>query len=295
MANSREILGRIGSIKDTMKITNAMYMISSAKLKKAKKNLENIEPHFLAVQDAIDNVLFQSPDIEHVFFGRGFQANQPRKAGYIVITADKGLAGAYNHNVIKTAMEELDKGGEPLLFVVGNVAYNYFSKKGIPVDTQVRLTVQNPTVRRARSITGAVIEKFRSGAIDEVSIVFTKMINAMESRTFVQKLLPLEKEASFERNKTREGDGAITYIPSHETVLDSVVPNIITGYVYGALVEAYSSEQNARMIAMESATKNAQDMLKELSIAYNRARQAAITQEITEVISGAKAQKRKKI
>lgn len=296
MSNTREIKSRINSVQDTMKITNAMYMISSSKLKKAKKNLENTEPYFYALQDAIVRVIKRIPeDIRLIYFDDKPEKTDNRKKGYIVITGDKGLAGAYNHNVIKIAEDELGKEGEHVLFVVGQVGRSYFENKGIYYDSDFKYTVQNPTIHRARVISGEIIQMFKEQELDEVYVVYTRMINSMECKAEIKKILPLTKADFSDENEISTTIDETSYLPTPYDVLNNIVPNYVTGFIFGTLIQAYSSEQNARMMAMESATRNAKDMLKELSIIYNRVRQAAITQEITEVISGAKAQKRKKL
>ncbi len=295
MSNAREIQSRISSVKDTMKITNAMYMISSSKLKKAKNNLQNTQPYFYSLQEAIERVIKRIPeDIELNYFDDKPEISNKKK-GYIVITGDKGLAGAYNNNVIKIAENELKNEGEHILFVVGQVGRSYFENKGINYDSNFKYTVQNPTIHRARVISGKIIQLFNEHHLDEVYIVYTRMINSMESQAEIQKLLPLTKADFNNDHEISDIIDETSYLPTPYDVLNSIVPNYVTGFIYGTLIEAYSNEQNARMMAMEAATNNAKDMLKELSIIYNRARQSAITQEITEVISGAKAQKRKKL
>lgn len=295
MSNAREIKNRISSVKDTMKITNAMYMISSSKLKKAKINLKNTQPYFYSLQEAIVRVIKRIPeDVKLSYFDdRTDKIN--RNKGYIVITGDKGLAGAYNNNVIKIAEDELKKDGNHVLFVAGNVGRSYFENKGINYDAEFKYTVQNPTLHRARVISGKIVQMFNEKKLDEIYIIYTRMINSLESKAEIQKILPLRKVDFMDEDGTDDGTDETNYIPTPHDVLNNLIPNFVTGFIYGALTEAYSSEQNARMMAMEAATNNAKDMLKELSIIYNRARQAAITQEVTEVISGAKAQKRKKL
>ncbi|MFA6939860.1 MAG: ATP synthase F1 subunit gamma [Clostridiaceae bacterium] len=296
MSNAREIQSRINSVKDTMKITNAMYMISSAKLKKARKDLENTEPYFYALQDAIVRVMKRIPDdIGLIYFDDKPEKIDNRKKGYIVITGDKGLAGAYNHNVIKLIEEELKTEGEHVVFAVGQVGRSYFENKGISYDTDFKYTVQNPTMHRARVISARIVQMYRQQELDEVYVIYTRMINKMESQAEIQKILPLTKADFRDENDAGETQDETNYLPTPFDVLNNIVPNYVTGFIYGTLIQAYSSEQNARMMAMESATSNAKDMLKELSIIYNRVRQAAITQEIIEVISGSKAQKRKKL
>ena len=175
-----------------------------------------------------------------------------------------------------------------MLFVVGELGQQYFVRKGIPVEQDFRYTVQNPNMSRARIIEEKIVDYFLSGKLDEVYMIYTRMVNAMKMEAEITQLLPpqgIPIDIHLEE---------ITMKPSPKAVIDAIVPNYIAGFIYGGLVESYSSEQNSRMMAMQAATKSAQDMLDELAITYNRVRQAAITQEITEVISGAKAQKKKK-
>ena len=296
MANIREIQTRINSVKDTMKITNAMYMISSTKMRQAKKKLADTEPYFYGLQGEISRILRHVPEMEQRFFDlREDIPAEKRKIASIVVTADKGLAGAYNHNVVKVEEEILAGPGEHKLFVVGELGRHYFAKSGVKIDTNFQYTVQKPTMHRARDIAATLLDQFSNGELDEVYIVYTRMENSIQSEVEKVRLLPLERssfnEMKMPLNVYRE---AIALYPSAQAVMDIIVPNYITGMIYGCLVEAYASEHNARMTAMQSATDSAQDIIKELSIEYNRARQAAITQEITEVCSGANAQKRKR-
>ena len=295
MANAREIQGRIKSINDTMKITNAMYMISSTKLQRAKKELTETEPFFFTMQSMIARTVRHMPEMEHRYLTHD-PIGSGKKRGFLVITADKGLAGAYNHNVLKLAEEELENSEEWNLFVVGELGRQYFAGKKISVDEHFLYTAQHPTFDRARVITSRLLEKYDNGDLDEIDIIFTSMKNGMQSETRMERLLPLTQQ-SFTVNM-QQATGVLQeefiFSPSPQAVLESVVPNYVTGYIFGALVESFCSEHNARMMAMEAANDSAKDMLHQLSIEYNRVRQAAITQEITEVVSGAKAQKRKK-
>ena len=295
MANAKEIQTRMKSIQDTMKITNAMYMISSSKMKKAKKVLEDTEPYFYNMQSAISRILRHVPDIDHPFFSvRHLVPTQERKIGCIVVTGDKGMAGAYNHNVQKLTEEFMEGPGHYKLYVLGMVGRQYFAKKDVDMDGSFRYTVQKPTMHRARLISDEIVRAFLDRDLDEVHIIFTQMQNAAALETVNMQLLPLKK-ASFQPSALPVDipQEEIELSPSADVVLDTMIPNFLTGVIYGCLVEAYASENNARMMAMQSSTDSAKAMLKDLSIQYNRARQAAITQEITEVISGAKAQKRK--
>lgn len=298
MANTREIQSRMKSIRDTMKITNAMYMISSTKLRKARKNLEETEPYFFTLQSMISRILRHLPDIENHYFDiRRHKPDEERTRGYIVVTADKGLAGAYNHNVLKLAQEEMEKSGKWKLFVVGELGRQYFAAKNIHVEEQFHYTAQNPTLHRARFISETVLEQFQQEKVDEVYLIYTSMKNSMTTETNILRLLPLIREDyDFEQaQKAGIFQEELELLPSPSAVLNNIVPDSVMGFVYGALVESFCSEQNARMMAMEAANKSANVMIHDLSVEYNRVRQAMITQEITEVISGAKAQKKKKL
>ena len=296
MAGLREIQNRIKSIQDTRKITNAMYMISSTKMRKAKQDLENTEPYFYTLQSMMARLLRHLPDVSHMYFEKEEkeELDHQKKVGLLVITGDKGLAGAYNHNVLKLAQEFLDDRNQwAELFVVGELGRQYFTSQHVPIQENFQFTAQNPTFSRARWIAETLLEKFQSGELDEIQVIFTRMENSMSSVAEVRKMLPMDRPPmpQIPMDVYHEEFFAV---PDAQTVVDSIVPNYISGFIYSALVESFCSEQNARMQAMESATNNADELLHDLSIMYNRARQAAITQEITEVCSGARAQKNKK-
>lgn len=293
MANAREIQGRIRSIKDTMKITNAMYMVSSSKLQKARRDLKNTEPFFYLVQDSLAKILDASPEAGNVFFDtRDYRKGANRTVGYLVITADKGLAGAYNHNIIKLT-EDIAKNEEAdMLFVVGQLGRHYFEKKNIPIDISFNHTAQNPTMNRARHIAEKMAELFLDKKIDDLYVIYTRMVNSMTVEATAKKILPLtEDKIQKQKNGLVEHYQNAEFMPDAKTAFNKIVPDYITGFIYGALVESFCSEHNARMMAMQTATDSAKDMIRELSIQYNRARQAAITQEITEVVGGARASK----
>lgn len=296
MESMKEIQGRMKSIEDTIKITNAMYMISSAKLKKAKKNLEATEPYFFTLQNTMSRILRHIPENRSTYFDqRSEKVSSDRKVGYLVVSADKGMAGAYNHNVFKAAEEHMKHTANPVLFVLGEIGRHYFEKRNIPIEEQFHYTIQNPTLSRARSISEIVLENYEKEELDELYIIYTKMQNSFRTEVEMMKLLPLERadfQVSIPVNIRRE---ELDLKPDPLTVIEHIIPEYLVGFIYGALVEAFSSEQNSRMMAMEAAVKSGTDMLKELDVIYHRARQAAITQQITEVVGGAKAQKKKKV
>ena len=296
MANMKEIQERMKSIRDTMKITNAMYMISSSRLKKAKKSLEDTEPYFYTLQSTMARILRHIPEMEDIYFENPacVKTLEDTRAGFLVVTADKGMAGAYNHNVIRLAEEEMAKYRDPRLLVVGEQGRHYFEQKGVDIYKEFRYTVQNPTLHRARSIRNEILSHYLNGELDKIFIVFTRQINAVQAEAEMMQLLPLKKADYKMELPPGITISELLLRPSPNEVMDKIVPNYIVGFIYGALVEAYCSEQSSRMAAMESATTSAKDMLHELDILYNRVRQAAITQEITEVIGGVRAQKKKK-
>ncbi len=301
MANIKEIRDRIGSVRDTMKITNAMYMISSNKLRKAKKQLAETESYFYSLQNMIARVARHLPaEMENDFLRTPDDIPYPARAkGYLVLTSDKGLAGSFNHNVVKAAEEHI-KNNNTLpnyrLYVVGEYGRHYFARNGYRIEENFRYTAQNPNLDRSRDITSILLDDYRNMVIDEVYIVYTTMKNSISSEVQIKKILPVDiiEETRTKYSTIDVYNEEFFFDPSPEAVLDNIVPNFINGFIYGALVETFSSEQNARMMAMDNANKNATEMIAELQKQYNRQRQAAITQEITEVASGAKALKRAK-
>ncbi|WP_288886089.1 ATP synthase F1 subunit gamma [uncultured Eubacterium sp.] len=303
MANAREIQGRIHSIQDTMKITKAMYMMSSIKLRKAKQNLENTEPYFESLQEQLSDIMLHYPDIEHLYFDNRpkDRAETYKRTAYVVITGDRGLAGAYNHNILKESVKIIDADTGPhRLLVVGELGRHFFRSQGYELEEGFEYSANNPSIHRARVIAEWIVELYKEEEVDRVVLIFTQMINSVSSEIRVEHLLPL-KTSKFVTQEYIEQAKAdqinsdwYTIYPSPKRALEKLVYNYVTGFMYGALVEGSASEENARMMAMKSATDNAEAMLSELSIEYNRVRQAAITQEITEVIGGAKALRNKK-
>ena len=293
MSAIREIRDRIASIQNTMKITNAMYMISSTKMNAAKSALNATEPYFFALESMFARVLRHlPPDFEHAFLDRreSIPEKDVRRA-ILCVTADKGLAGAYNHNVLKMTEEMLRPDGRDLLFVIGEVGRAYCEQRGIPIYGEFRETAQKPTLSKARQIASRMLDLFARDEVDEVFIIYTRMKNSMENETQKTELLPLVR-----LNSKVFGMGGATAMqeefdlqPDPKTLLDNIIPDFVSGYIYGALVESYCAEHSSRMQAMDAANKAGEKLLQELSIRYNRERQAAITQEITEVAAGARA------
>ena len=290
MASITEIRSRMRSIEQTLKITNAMYLISSAKVKKARKQLSEVEPYFDRLARTILDIFRHSPELQHRFIEGHHKSREDWKTGFVVITGDKGLAGAYNHNVLKLAESYLERKKDSTLFLIGQMGRHYFEKKNIPIDGEFMYTAQDPTITRAREISNTLLNLYEDGALDEIYLVFTRSYSAMRMEPEIIKLLPLDRAMLSARRGLSEADqyrDVVRYEPSPEAVLDVLVPGVIKGYLFSALVESFCSEQNARMTAMDSASESARDMLKALSLEFNRARQGAITQEITEIAGGA--------
>ncbi len=294
MANMKEIKERISSINDIMKITNAMYLISSSKLKKARDRLEATTPYFDNIQYTIHHILKHTEEFRHPYFDNGRdKAPEDKTYGYIIVSGDKGMCGAYNHNIMKLAESELKKHEHTAVFAIGAVGRAYFQRQGADIDAEFLYTAQDPAPYRARRIAETVTEHFLTGRLDEVYVIYTRMVKAAEVPT-VTKLFPLEREDFEDTDPPNERHRTARFEPSPEAVMDTLVPNYTKGFIYGVLTEAFCSEQNARMTAMDSATTSARDMISQLTLDYNRARQAAITQEITEIVGGARSQRRKR-
>ena len=291
MASIKEIRTHIKSVEQTLKITNAMYLISSSNLQKARRQLNDVEPYFQKIEATISDILHHSPEINHRFFDKRPEIPpEKRKVGYIVVTGDKGMAGAYNHNILKLAEERMAGAANPSLFVVGQAGRSYFQEHGIPIGMEFLYTAQDPSMGRARDVAELMLDLYVEGHLDEVYILFTKMVNTFRMEPTVHRLLPLDRDAVPVYEKNRDSyNRDVVYIPSVKAVMDRLVPGYLKGDIFGALVESYCSEQNSRMTAMKSSSDNARAMLQNLNLSYNRARQAAITQEITEVVGGAQA------
>ena len=292
MASITEIRNRMRSIQQTLKITNAMYLISSAKVKKARKQLQEVEPYFDRLAKTILDIFRHSPQLQHRYIEGYHKPKEERKTGFVVITGDKGLAGAYNHNVLKLAESYLARKQDSTLFLIGQMGRHYFEKKNIPIDAEFMYTAQDPTLDRAQDICDTLVDLYERGALDEIYLVFTHSYSAMRMEPEIIKLLPLDRAMLSARRGLSEADqyrDVVRYEPSPEAVLDVLVPGVIRGYIFAALVESFCSEQSSRMSAMDSASESARDKLKTLSLEFNRARQGAITQEITEIAGGAEA------
>ena len=296
MASTSEIRRRIGSVRQTQKITHAMYLISQAKLRKAKQELDNTRPYCQALQTEIGRVFNADSTIESRYLIPADPNAKPLPGvpACLLITADKGLAGAYNQNVIRQGQQLMAEHPGTALYVVGEYGRRWFAQRGVPVEKSFLYTAQNPTLDRARHIAELLLDRFDAGEINSVWIIYTDMKNGLEATVHQAQVMPLHRERFHAATAATAGDAVYEFVPSAKAVLDNAARSCLTGYIYSALVDSFCSEQSARMTAMNAADQNAEELLKDLSVQFNRARQAAITQEITEVSAGERAQRSKK-
>ena len=296
MAGTKEIKTHIESVGETRKITNAMYLIASTKLRRARQELDQTRPYFEALRGEIRRIFRTAYNVDSRFFYPiGSGAPLEGTYGCLLITADKGLAGAYNQNAIREAQRLLERHPDTKLFVVGEYGRRFFGQRGIPIERSFLYTAQNPTMARAREISSLLLDGFDRGELKEIYVIYTDMESAMSFQARAARLLPFHRPHFA---GAPAGEGAMTerfeFYPDVGTVLNSVMRSYVTGFIYSALIDSFCCEQNARMTAMDNADRNAGKLLGELSLQYNRVRQAAITQEITEISAGARAQRQKK-
>ena len=292
MAGTKEIKGRIQSVRETGKITNAMYLIASTKMRKAREELANTRPYFEALRGEIKRVFRTANGVESRYF-YPTDVTTPREGTYgcLVVTADKGLAGAYNQNVVKETQKLLSEHPDTKLFVVGEYGRHIFAQRGIPVEQSFLYTAQNPTLERAREICDVLLDGYDRGELTEIFVIYTDLENRLTAQARSTRLLPFHRTSFAAPAKERAVTRPFEFQPSVETVLDALMPSYIAGFIYSALVDSFCAEQNARMTAMDAANRNAEELLSTLKLQYNRVRQATITQEITEISAGAAAQR----
>ena len=292
VAGTKEIKTRIQSVQETKKITNAMYLIASTKLRRARLELEHTRPYFKALRHEIKRIFRTANDVDSRYF-YPIDNDTPREGTYgcLVITADKGLAGSYNQNAIREAMKLLEQHPNTKLFVVGEYGRRFFSHRHIPIEHSFLYTAQNPTMARAREISALLLDRFDQGDLQKIFIVYTDMASAVSFQARSTRLLPFHRtHFSVEEEETAVTE-PFEFLPDPRAVLDSMMPSYVSGFIYSALIDSFCCEQNARMAAMDSANQNAEKLLGELSLEFNRVRQSAITQEITEISAGARAQR----
>jgi F-type H+-transporting ATPase subunit gamma len=287
MASMRDIKRRIKSVNSTKQITKAMNLVASSKLTRAKNRFSDTKPFFDRTQKVIAEIAKGAKGVTHDFL----EEREVKKTAVIVISGDRGLCGGYNTNVCKLANNIItEKGREKSgLITIGNKAKDYFNHKNVEYLETFRGISEKPQYNDALTIGQKALDLFASGEVDEVYLVYTEFITTISSEAKAVKLLPLNIN-DFKTDENESQSMTLTiYEPSEEAVLDYVIPKYINTVIYGALVESAVCELGARMTAMDSATENASEMIDKLNLLYNRVRQGAITQELTEIVSGSNA------
>jgi len=281
-----EIKRRIGAIRQTRQLTKAMHLIASSKLSRAMDKYRANHIYFDKIRSTLKDILAHTPEINHSFF----RPRENARIAYFVIAGDKGLCGAYNHNVLHTALSHIEEHeGVKNIFVVGNVARDFFIRKGYNVDAEFLYAAQNPTFFYSREIAEQLIKAYSQHKIDELYLVYTRLESSIKMIPKVIKLFPVELSNFEDVSLDLEYRADMVYHPSPRAVLDLLIPKFVIGVVYGALIQSFASEQQARMLAMDTATKNADEMISKLQIKYNQARQSVITNEIAEIMGGVAA------
>ncbi len=283
MANMKEVKNRIKSIENTKQITNAMQLVSFSKLKKAKDRAQKTRPFFDALYSTMTEIAQTNNDFTSVFT----QSRSENKSLFIIIGGDRGLAGGYNNNVFKHADALMSGKTESKVIAIGKKACEYYKrKKDVEIIKEYVNIAEHITIRQANDIGKIAIDAYEKGEVENVYIVFTQFVSMLTQEPMSVKMLPVDVKGDDGVNTKKQ---IVTYDPSPTAVFNCIVPEYLCGIIYSAAVESFASEQGARRMAMENATDNATDMIADLRLLYNRARQSAITQEITEIISGANA------
>ena len=278
----KEIKTRIKSVESTRQITKAMELVSSSKFRKAKERAESTKPYFNTLYSTVQDIASNTSNSKNVFM----KNRDVKNVCYIVIAGDRGLAGGYNSNILKAVIAHNTLGAGKVI-PIGKKANESFSKRGYEVIDSIE-TVENATYEDANRVAQAAMEAYKKGEVDEVNLVYTQFISALSQEPTIVKLLPVTIEPK-QGEDVKKAKSAVQYLPSADTVLGYVLPKYVSGSIYGAIAESFASEQAARRTAMESATDNANEMIAKLELSYNRARQAAVTQEISEIVGGAAA------
>ncbi len=286
MSNLNEVRQHIGAVSQTRKITNAMYLLSTSRMRRAILHADYNHEYFIRVRTSMRGILARSESVSHPYL---VEHPKEERAAFIVIAGDKGLCGSYNENVLNLAYERMQQYQKCYLATIGIVATQFFIKKGITPDMEYLGVAQNPTLTDARRIVEQVFDIYDAGTMDQVFIVSTRFINSMVQKPHCARLLPLEMADYIDIETEVEEHGDLLFLPSDQAAFDMLVPQYAIGLLYGSLVQAIASEHSARMNAMQQATKNADDMIKRLNKEYNTARQFAVTQEIVEIVGAANA------
>ena len=276
--STKEIKNRIRSMESTKQITKAMEMVAASKLRRAQAQVANSRPYFEILRDTIDDIVENNLD-----FSSPYLKEQPEgKILYIVIAGDRGLAGGYNSNILKLVMSEIqDK--DTAVLPIGKKAVDYFRSHKVPVWTDSYAQAADMSIGDCFSVSKQICKAFQAEEFSQIRIAYTTFVSVLSQTPASMQILPLVCEKGEDRKKPTM---ITVYEPNDEEVFEAIVPEYLGGVLYGALCESRASEQAARRTAMDSATSNAEDMIADLSLKFNRARQAAITQEITEIVAG---------
>lgn len=282
MASMRDIKRRRGSIQSTQQITKAMKLVSTVKLQRARAGAERSKAYFDSMYSTVNSILSRVGHVEHRYLMPG---KSPKKA-VIVISSNRGLAGGYNSNIAKlvTRNEEWNK-EDIVVYAIGSKGRDILTRSGYEIRETLTEVIEAPTYEDAMLLTGRLLEAFERDEIGEIYLAYTSFKNTVSHVPTLLKLLPVD----FETEEESTDQAMMNFEPEDEEALDMIIPKYITSLIYGAMVEAVASENGARMQAMDNATSNAEEMISDLALKYNRARQSSITQELTEIIAGAEA------
>ena len=282
MASMRDIKRRRGSIQSTQQITKAMKLVSTVKLQRARAGAERSKAYFDSMYSTVNSILSRVGHVEHRYLMPG---KSPKKA-VIVISSNRGLAGGYNSNVVKlvTRNEEWNK-EDIVVYAIGSKGRDTLARSGYEIKETLTEVIEAPAYEDAMLLTRRLLESFEQDEIGEIYLAYTSFKNTVSHVPTLLKLLPVD----FEPEEESTGQAMMNFEPEDEEALDMIIPKYITSLIYGAMVEAVASENGARMQAMDNATSNAEEMISDLALKYNRARQSSITQELTEIIADAEA------
>lgn len=283
MASMRDIKSRIKSVGNTQQITKAMNLVSASKLQKAKIRLNDTRPFFNETKRVIATIVNSSKNIKHRFL----ESRDVKNIAVIIISSDRGLCGGYNANINKEVSQLINNKSEKLI-TVGSKSRDYFKRRNKSIIKSYTGISEKPTYEDAKNISVLITDMFAKGEVDEIYLAYTEFKSTISHEPKITKLLPLDAK-EFTVDEGDVGFFNMMYEPNEDSVLDYVIPKYINTVIFGAMTESSACEQGARMTSMDSATENASEMIDTLTLKYNRARQGAITQEITEIVSGANA------
>ena len=285
MASMRDIKRRKSSIQGTQQITKAMKLVSTVKLQRARANAERSKGYFDCMYDTVNSILSRVGHVEHKYLLPG----KSSKKAVIVITSNRGLAGGYNSNVVKLITRHESWSREDIVvYAIGNKGRDALARSGYEIKESLPEIIEEPAYADAMQLSKRLLASFAADEIGEIYLAYTSFKNTVSHVPTLLKLLPVEQE-NISAKQEQENSALMNFEPADEEALDMIVPKYITSLIYGAMREAVASENGARMQAMDNATSNAEEMISDLSLKYNRARQGSITQELTEIIAGAEA------